>query len=75
MPAMTLGAVATSEELPDLATLAGLLEAAAAFYIIGFALAALLPRLLGGTAEQKSVWRFALCFSDVYKRQVLYVVS
>lgn len=43
MPAMTLGAVATSEELPDLATLAGILEAAAAFYIIGFALAALLP--------------------------------
>ncbi|MEI3363471.1 MAG: AEC family transporter [Oscillospiraceae bacterium] len=65
MPAMTLGAVATSEELPDLATLAGILEAAAAFYIIGFALAALLPRLLGGTAEQKSVWRFALCFSNV----------
>ena len=65
MPAMTLGAVAISEELPDISTLLGILEAAAAFYGISFLLAAFVPRLLGGTPLQRSVWRFALCFPNV----------
>ena len=49
MPAMMIGEVAVSEELPDLATLLGILEAAAAFYGIAFVMAALVPRLVGGT--------------------------
>ena len=65
LPAMTLGAVATSEELPDVSTLLGILEAAVAFYVISFLLAIFVPRLLGGTPLQRSVWRFALCFPNV----------
>ena len=65
MPAMALGAVATSEELPDLGELLGLLEVAVAFYGVSFLLAAILPRFLGGTRSQQSVWRFAISFSNV----------
>lgn len=65
LPAMALGAVATSEELPDAAELLGLLEVTVAFYGISFLLAAVLPRFLGGSGEQKSVWRFAISFSNV----------
>ncbi len=65
LPAMTIGAVATSQDLPDTATLLGILKVAAVFYGLAFLLAFLLPRLLGGTAAQKSVWRFAICFSNV----------
>lgn len=65
MPAMTIGEVAASEALPDLSRLLGILEAAAAFYGISFLLALFLPRLVGGTPGQRSVWRFALCFPNV----------
>ena len=65
MPAMALGAVATSEELPDAAELLGLLEVTVAFYGIAFLLAAVLPRFLGGTDGQRSVWRFGISFSNV----------
>lgn len=65
MPAMALGAVATSEELPDLAELLGLLEVTVIFYGLSFLLAAILPRFLGGTRSQQSVWRFAISFSNV----------
>lgn len=65
MPAMALGAVATSEELPDLGELLGLLEVTVAFYGVSFLLAAILPRFLGGTRGQQSVWRFAISFSNV----------
>lgn len=65
MPAMALGAVATSEELPDLGELLGLLEVTVAFYGVSFLLAAILPRFLGGTQGQQSVWRFAISFSNV----------
>lgn len=65
LPAMTVGAVATSEDLPDTRTLLGILLVAAVYYLLAFLAAAVLPPLLGGTAEQKGVWRFALCFSNV----------
>lgn len=65
MPAMMIGEVAVSEELPDQATLLGILEAAAAFYGIAFVMAALVPRLVGGTQAQRGVWRFAVCFPNV----------
>lgn len=65
MPAMTVGAVASSEDLPDAGDLLGLLEVMVLFYGIAFILAAFLPRLLGGTPRQQSVWRFALCFPNV----------
>lgn len=65
MPCMTLGALRTSEELPDFGVVLGILEAALAFYAAEFLLAAFLPRLLGGAPLQRSVWRFALCFPNV----------
>lgn len=65
LPAMTIGAVATSQELPDTAALIGLLEVAAIFYGMAFLIAAVLPLLLGGTPGEKGVWRFAVCFSNV----------
>jgi len=65
LPAMTIGAVATSEELPDLAALLGILAVALLFYVVAFLLAAFVPRLLGGTKLQQSVWRFGICFSNV----------
>lgn len=65
MPAMTLGAVATSAELPGTRELINLLEGVAAFYGMALLLAMLLPRLIGGTKAQQSVWRFALSFPNV----------
>lgn len=65
LPAMTVGAVATSEELPDTRTLLSILLVAGIYYALAFLAAAVLPPLLGGTAGQKGVWRFALCFSNV----------
>ena len=65
MPAMTLGAVATSAELPGTRELINLLEGVAVFYGMALLLAMLLPRLIGGTKAQQSVWRFALRFPNV----------
>lgn len=65
LPAMTIGAVATNEELPDLMTTLGILKVAAVFYLLAFAVAAVVPYVLGGAPEQKGVWRFAVCFSNV----------
>lgn len=65
MPAMTLGAVATSAELPGTRELINLLEGVAVFYGMALLLAMLLPRLIGGTKAQQSVWRFALSFPNV----------
>ena len=65
MPAMILGSLSTSEDLPDLWTVLGILGAAAVFYGLEFLLAAFLPRLVGGEATQRGVWRFALCFPNV----------
>lgn len=65
MPAMTLGAVATSAELPGTRELINLLEGVAVFYGMALLLAMLLPRLIGGTMAQQSVWRFALSFPNV----------
>ena len=65
MPAMTLGAVATSAELPGTRELINLLEGVAVFYGMALLLAMLLPRLIGGTRAQQSVWRFALSFPNV----------
>lgn len=65
LPAMTLGAVATSQDLPDTATLLGILAVAAVYYGLAFLTAALVPYVLGGTPEQRGVWRFAVSFANV----------
>ena len=65
MPCMMLGSLSTGEELPDLRVVLGILETAVVFYGMEFLLAIFLPRLLGGSPLQRSVWRFALCFPNV----------
>jgi len=65
MPCMIVGAVCTGEELPEAAVVLGVLKVAAVFYLMEFAFALVVPRLLGGTAGQKGVWRFALMFPNV----------
>lgn len=65
LPAMTLGAVAASQDLPDTATLLGILKVAAIYYALAFLTAAAAPWLLRGTPGQRGVWRFAVSFANV----------
>lgn len=65
LPAMTLGAVSTSQDLPEPAALLGILKVAALYYGLAFLTAALAPWVLGGTPGQRGVWRFAVTFSNV----------
>ena len=65
LPAMSLGAVASSEDLPDLAMLLEVLMAAAAFYLVSFTVAGVVSHLVGGTDERRGACRFALCFPNI----------
>lgn len=65
LPAMSVGAVASSQDLPDTSTLLGILKVSAVFYALAFLTAAAVPYLLGGTPEQRGVWRFAVSFANV----------
>lgn len=65
LPAMTLGAVSTGQDLPDTAALLGILKVAAIYYALAFLTAALVPYVLGGTPGQRGVWRFAVSFANV----------
>ena len=65
MPAMILGAVATGETLPQTSVVLEVLRTALAFYLLAFAFALAGPRLLGGTAGQRGVWRYTLVFPNV----------
>ena len=64
-PALIIGAVAQQEALPDRKELLSVLAVAAVFYALEFSFAFVVPRLVGGTAKQMGVWRFALCFPNV----------
>ena len=65
LPAMILGTVMTGDALPPIATTLSVLKVAVFFYGIEGILALFLPRLLGGTAKQKGVWRHALLFPNM----------
>lgn len=65
MPAMILASVITGDELPEASVILSVLEVAAVFYVLSFAVALLVPRFLSGTPAQKGVWRFALAFPNV----------
>lgn len=65
MPAMILASVITGDQLPELGVILSVLEVAAVFYVLSFAIALLVPRFLSGTPAQKSVWRYALSFPNV----------
>lgn len=65
LPAMILASVITGDELPEVNVILSVLEVAAVFYVLSFAIALLVPRFLPGTPAQKSVWRYALSFPNV----------
>lgn len=65
MPAMILGAVCTGDTLPDQTVVLSVLKAALVFYSMEFVFAFAVPPLLGGTPEQKGVWRFTLVFGNL----------
>ena len=65
MPAMIVGTVITGDALPELPEILAVLKVAAVLYSLQFAFALVLPRFLGGTPEQRGVWRFSLAFTNV----------
>lgn len=65
MPCTILAAVVTGDALPGLAEVLSILEAAVVFYAMEAVFMLAVPRLLGGTAAQKGVWRYTLAFPNV----------
>ena len=65
MPAMIIASVITGDMLPELGEIFSAMKVAAVFYLLEGAFALVAPYLLGGTAEQKGVWRFALIFCNL----------
>ncbi len=65
MPCMIVGAVCTGDELPETSVVLGVLKVALVFYLMEFAFSLIVPRLLGGTAGQRGVWRYTLMFPNV----------
>lgn len=65
LPCMIIASFITGDELPGLGELLSVLGVAAVFYGMEIALALLLPPILGGTAGQRGVWRYALVFPNI----------
>lgn len=65
MPCTILAAVVTGDALPGLAEVLSILEAAVVFYAMEAVFMLAVPRLLGGPAAQKGVWRYTLAFPNV----------
>lgn len=65
MPCLIVASVATGDTLPGAAEILAILKVAAVFYGMELLVAALVPRLLGGTAKQKGVWRYTLVFPNM----------
>ena len=64
MPCMILASVITGDDLPDIETLLSLCKMIVVFYGVGAVFLLALPRFLGGTAQQKGVWRYGLLFAN-----------
>ncbi len=65
MPCLILGSVSAGDTLPSTGEILSVLKVAIVYYSLGFFSAALVPRLLGGTAKQQGVWRYSLVFSNM----------
>lgn len=65
VPAMSLGSVLARETLPPIGEILSILGIAAVFYGIELVFALVVPRFLGGTSEQKGVWRYGMMFPNV----------
>lgn len=65
VPCLILDSVSAGGTLPSTVEILSVLKAAIVYYGLGFFSAALVPRLLGGTAKQQGVWRYSLVFSNM----------
>lgn len=65
LPAMILASVSTGDALPETSVVLAMLRVAVVFYGLELVFAFTVPRLLGGTPEQRGVWRFTLMFSNL----------
>lgn len=65
VPCLIIATVATGDALPGTAEILSVLKVAAVFYGMEVLVAAVAPRLLGGTEKQKGVWRYILMFPNV----------
>lgn len=64
-PALILSAVANETSLPGPREILSVLMVAGIFYLVEFAFAFVVPKLVGGTPKQIGAWRFLLCFPNV----------
>ena len=65
LPCMILSTVLTGSVLPEFSEIMSVLKVTAIFYIMEGILMLFVPYLVGGTAGEKGVWRFALAFPNV----------
>ena len=65
MPCLIIASVAAGDALPDAAEVLSVLKVAVVFYGMELLVAAVAPRLLGGTDKQKGVWRYTLVFPNM----------
>ena len=65
MPCLIIASVAAVDALPDAAEVLSVLKVAVVFYGMELLVAAVAPRLLGGTDKQKGVWRYTLVFPNM----------
>ena len=65
MPCLIVASVATGDSLPGAAEILSVLKVAVVFYGIELLVAAVAPRLLGGTERQRGVWRYAVMFPNM----------
>ena len=65
IPCLIIASVTRQASLPEPRVILTVLEVAAVFYLLEFVFIALIPHLVGGTAAQKGVWRFMLCFPNI----------
>lgn len=64
-PALILSSMANEENLPSVGEVLSILFVAVVFYVMEFAFALIVPKLVGGTPKETGVWRFLLCFPNV----------
>ena len=64
MPCMILASVMTSDNLPDMQSMLSLLKMIVLFYGVGVVFLLVFPKFLGGSDQQKGVWRYGLLFPN-----------
>ena len=65
LPCMILATVLTGDALPEFSQIVSVLQVTLIFYVMEGILMLFIPKLVGGTAGEKGVWRFALVFPNL----------